>query len=256
MATKAARIANQGREANRDFTTSERREAPRFRAVAATVVGNVLEWFDFAAYAFFATVIARHFFPAGDDVAALMSALAAYGVGFVARPLGAIVFGRLGDRRGRKVALLISMPTMGFGTLLVGLTPAYAAIGVLAPILLVGGRVLQGFVAGGRGRQRDGVTFRMGASKSTRIYSGLQQCTAVFGTLLGSGAAALINSALPTEMVNTWGWRLPFLIGGLVVAPLGVFLRRNVEESPMFAHALDRGATRPSQSAWGCGANR
>jgi len=146
MATKAARIANQGREANRDFTTSERREAPRFRAVAATVVGNVLEWFDFAAYAFFATVIARHFFPAGDDVAALMSALAAYGVGFVARPLGAIVFGRLGDRRGRKVALLISMPTMGFGTLLVGLTPAYAAIGVLAPILLVGGRVLQGFV--------------------------------------------------------------------------------------------------------------
>jgi MHS family proline/betaine transporter-like MFS transporter len=218
------------------------------------VFGNILEWFDFAAYAFFATVIAKHFFPAGDDLAGLMSTFAAYGVGFVARPLGAVVFGRLGDRRGRKLALLISMPIMGLGTLLVGVTPAYAAIGLFAPILLVVGRILQGFAAGGEVGNAMAFLSEWAPPGQRGLYSGLQQCTAVLGTLIGSGCAALINSTLSTEHLYSWGWRLPFLIGGLVVAPLGLFLRRSVEESPVFSSALDHRAGEAAPSAWIYGA--
>ena len=229
-------------------------ETPRFHAVVATVIGNILEWFDFAAYAFFATIIARHFFPTGDEVAALMSTFAAYGVGFVARPLGAVFFGRLGDKRGRRLALLISMPIMGIGTLLVGLTPPYAAIGLLAPILLVFGRVLQGFAAGGEVGNAMAFLSEWAPPGRRGLYSGLQQCTAVLGTLFGSGCAALISSVLSTENLNSWGWRLPFLIGGLVVAPLALFLRRSVEESPVFSHATEHHADASTYNAWVYGA--
>src|SRR5271166_142317 len=226
----------------------------RYYAVAATVFGNILEWFDFAAYAFFAAVIAKHFFPPGDEMVSLMSAFAAYGVGFVARPLGAIVFGRLGDLRGRRLALLISMPIMGLGTLLVGLTPSYAAIGALAPIILVVGRILQGFAAGGEVGNAMAFLSEWAPRGRRGLYSGLQQCTAVLGTLFGSGCAALINSLLSTEHLQSWGWRLPFLIGGFVVAPLGLFIRHAVEESPVFSHAFDHSPAKPSSSVWVYGA--
>jgi MFS transporter, MHS family, proline/betaine transporter len=229
-------------------------ETPRFHSVVATIFGNILEWFDFAAYAFFATIIARHFFPAGDEVAALMSTFAAFGVGFIARPLGAVFFGRLGDKRGRRLALLISMPIMGIGTLLVGLTPPYAAIGLLAPILLVFGRVLQGFAAGGEVGNAMAFLSEWAPPGRRGLYSGLQQCTAVLGTLFGSGCAALINSVLSTETLISWGWRLPFLIGGLVVAPLALFLRRNVEESPVFSHSAEHHPDVSHYNAWVYGA--
>lgn len=232
----------------------ERIETPRFHSVLATVFGNILEWFDFAAYAFFATIIARHFFPTGDEVAALMSTFAAYGVGFIARPLGAVFFGRLGDKRGRRLALLISMPVMGIGTLLVGLTPPYSAIGLLAPILLVLGRVLQGFAAGGEVGNAMAFLSEWAPVGRRGLYSGLQQCTAVLGTLIGSGCAALINSVLSTEALASWGWRLPFLIGGLVLAPLAIFLRRSVEESPVFSHAAEHHADASSRHPWLYGA--
>jgi MHS family proline/betaine transporter-like MFS transporter len=121
----------------------------RGKAVAAAVVGNVLEWYDFAVYAFVATIIAKKFFPAQDEVTALLSAFLAYGLGFVARPLGGIIIGRLGDTRGRKTALLLTIFLMAAGTVLIGLLPSYETIGVLAPILLVLARLMQGFSAGG-----------------------------------------------------------------------------------------------------------
>jgi len=125
----------------------ERRE--RRRAVTAAVVGNVLEWYDFAIYAYMATVIARKFFPSGDEVTALLSTFAAFGVGFVVRPLGGILIGRLGDLKGRKTALLLTIALMAAGTVLIGLIPSYETIGPAAPILVVIARMLQGFSAGG-----------------------------------------------------------------------------------------------------------
>src|SRR5215470_11087884 len=119
------------------------------RAVAAAVIGNVLEWYDFAVYAYMATVIAKKFFPAGDDVTSLLSTFAAFGLGFVARPLGGIFIGRLGDRKGRKTALLLTIALMAVGTVVIGLVPTFETIGIFAPILVVLARLVQGFSAGG-----------------------------------------------------------------------------------------------------------
>ena len=119
------------------------------RAVAAAVIGNVLEWYDFGVYAFVAIYISRKFFPQGDEVTALLSTFLAYGLGFLARPLGGIVIGRIGDVRGRKIALLVTILLMAIGTVMIGVLPTFATIGYLAPLLLVVARLLQGFSAGG-----------------------------------------------------------------------------------------------------------
>jgi MHS family proline/betaine transporter-like MFS transporter len=237
-------------------STERERAAPRARAVVATVIGNTLEWFDFAAYAFFAALIGRHFFPAGNDAVTLLSSFAVFGVGFVARPLGAVFFGRLGDTRGRKLALLISIPLMGVGTLIVGLSPSYASIGLLAPILLVLGRILQGFSAGGELGNAVAFLVEWAPSHRRGLFSSLQQCSVIFGTLLGSGSAALLTSFLTPENLESWGWRVPFLVGGLVIAPLGLFLRRKVEESPVYEDAAPIPPTRSARSAspWRLGA--
>jgi MHS family proline/betaine transporter-like MFS transporter len=121
------------------------------KAVTAAVVGNVLEWYDFAVYAFVAGIIAKKFFPQTDDVTALLSTFLAYGLGFVARPLGGIVIGRLGDTRGRKTALMLTIFMMAAGTVMIGFLPTYASIGPLAPLLPVGARLM-----GGPGRRRMG----------------------------------------------------------------------------------------------------
>jgi MHS family proline/betaine transporter-like MFS transporter len=208
----------------------------RLSAVVATVVGNALEWFDFAAYAFLASIVAKHFFPDGNPVAMLMSAFAAFGVGFVARPMGAVIFGRMGDRSGRKLALLISMPLMGVGTLLVGATPSYATIGIAAPILLVLGRMMQGFAAGGEVGNAMAFLSEWAPANRRAFYSSLQQCSSLFGTLAGSGCAALLTGLMSPDDLASWGWRIPFLLGGLLIAPLGMFLRRHVDETPVFEH--------------------
>lgn len=207
---------------------------PRMRAVAATIFGNSLEWFDFAAYAFFATTISGHFFPPGNDLVQLMNTFAAFGLGFIARPLGALFFGRLGDDRGRRLALLISMPLMGLGTLMIGLAPSYASIGIGAPLILLGARLLQGFSAGGEVGNAMAFLSEWAPSDRRGLYTGLQQCSALLGTLAGSGCAAIVNGLLSADALSSWGWRLPFLVGGLVVAPLGWLLRKAVDETPVF----------------------
>lgn len=227
------------------------------RAAVATIVGNSLEWFDFATYAFLATVIAKYFFPAGDPTLALLSTYAAFGLGFVARPLGALFFGRLGDRRGRRLALLIAMPLMGLGTLAIGLIPSYAAIGIAAPIALVVCRLIQGFSAGGELGNAVVFLSEWAPPKRRGLFSSFQQFSTIGGTLLGSGAAALLNSTLAPAALESWGWRLPFIFGGLVIAPLGFYLRNKVEETPVFektAMASVPTSSRGEQSPWIVGA--
>lgn len=218
------------------------------KAAFSTVVGNALEWFDFASYAFFASIIANHFFPVQDHATAMIGTFAVFGIGLVARPLGALFFGRFGDVRGRKVALLIAMPMMGAGTLLIGLLPTYAQIGIAAPIGLVLCRLLQGFSAGGEVGNAIAFLIEWAPPRKRGFYSSLQQASAVGGTLLGSGLAASLSSAMGHELLASIGWRIPFVVGGLVIAPLGYYFRSKVDETPFFAEQ-EHGAANQARPA-------
>jgi MHS family proline/betaine transporter-like MFS transporter len=206
------------------------------RAILAAVVGNVLEWYDFAVYAYMATVLARQFFPAQDEVTSLLSAFAAFGVGFVVRPLGGIVIGRLGDVRGRKAALVLTIMLMAAGTVMIGLVPAYESIGVAAPLLILIARLLQGFSAGGEWGGATAFIVEWAPPGQRGLYGSLQQSSVAFGLLLGSGIAAAVSTLFSAAEVDAWAWRIPFLLGGLL-APIGLYMRRNIEETPAFARA-------------------
>jgi MHS family proline/betaine transporter-like MFS transporter len=206
------------------------------RAIAATVVGNVLEWYDFVVYSFLATIIAKNFFPAGNETAALLATFAVFGVGFVARPLGAIVIGRIGDRRGRKVALVLTILLMAASTVSIGLIPNFQTIGVLAPALLLLARLAQGFSVGGEWGNSTTFIVEWAPVRQRGFYGSLQQSSVVAGLLLGSAITALLNTVLEPTAMEDWGWRIPFLIGGLI-GPLGIYMRRNVDETPAYERA-------------------
>jgi len=216
------------------------------RAVAAAVVGNVLEWYDFAVYAYMATVIAAKFFPASDEVTSLLSTFAAFGIGFVARPLGGILIGRLGDVRGRKTALLFTMALMAAGTVAIGLVPTYQTIGVAAPIFVVAARLVQGFSAGGEWGGSTAFIVEWAPPGRRGLYGSLQQCSVAGGLLLGSGVAALMNALLPATAVDSWGWRIPFLLGGLL-GPVGLYMRKHIDETPAFRRSRPEAGALPSK---------
>jgi MHS family proline/betaine transporter-like MFS transporter len=219
------------------------RQAAR-RAVAAAVAGNVLEWYDFAVYAYMAKVVATTFFPTGDDVTSLLSTFAAFGVGFVMRPLGGILIGRLGDVKGRKTALVFTVGLMAAGTVMIGLTPSYESIGVAAPVLVFVARLIQGFSAGGEWGTSTAFIVEWAPSHRRGLFGSLQQCSVAGGLLLGSSVAAAIMTLLPAEAVDAWAWRVPFLLGGLL-GPVGLYLRRHIDETPAFRAALRQ--DRPEQ---------
>jgi MHS family proline/betaine transporter-like MFS transporter len=206
------------------------------RPIAATVIGNVLEWYDFVVYSFLATIIARNFFPAGDDTAALLATFAVFGVGFVARPLGAVVIGWIGDRHGRKSALLLTILLMATSTVLIGLIPTYQSIGVLAPALLLLARLVQGFSVGGEWGNSTVFIVEWAPKGWRGFYGSLQQSSVVAGLLLGSALTALLRSVLEPAAMESWGWRLPFLIGGLI-GPVGIYMRSKVAETPVYERA-------------------
>ncbi len=210
----------------------------RKHAVFAASIGNVLEWYDFSVYVFFAPVISRKFFPHTNPLSALMAAFAVFGVGFVVRPLGALFFGKLADRKGRKAALTLTIVLMAIGTMLIGLVPSFAAIGVIAPLALVGARLLQGFSAGGEWGGT--TTFLVEWSPEGRrgLYGSFNQVTVVAGMLLGSASAALINTMLSPAASDLWGWRLAFVLGGLL-GPVGFYIRKHVGETPVFLRAQE-----------------
>lgn len=208
------------------------------RVLAAAVIGTVLEWYDFAIYAALATVIGRLFFPSEDPAVSLLVTLGSYAVGFVCRPLGGIVFGRLGDRIGRRSMLAITMVVVGTASLGIGLLPTYASAGVLAPALLVALRMVQGLAVGAE--WTGGATFLIEYARTGRrgLCSGIVQASTVTGFLLGTGTATVVVGALDQDTVDSWAWRLPFLLGG-VVAAIGLFVRLRLDESPVFVRAED-----------------
>lgn len=227
----------------------------RLRAVASAVVGNVLEWYDFAVYAYLIGTLAAKFFPREDPGSALLASFLAFGVGFVARPLGGIVLGRLGDTHGRRSALLVTIFLMAAGTALIGVLPTYDTIGLAAPVLLVCGRLLQGFSAGGDWGTSTAYIVEWAPEGRRGFYGSLQQTSVAAGLLLGSGFAALLNTVISTDAMQAWGWRVPFLFGGLL-GPLGLILRRSIEETPVYAaaRATQPPATNTTGASWTLGA--
>jgi MHS family proline/betaine transporter-like MFS transporter len=178
-------------------------------------------------------VIAKKFFPAGDDVTSLLSTFAAFGLGFVARPLGGIVIGRLGDRKGRKTSLLLTIALMAVGTVVIGVVPTFETIGIFAPILVVLARLVQGFSAGGEWGGSTAFIVEWAPQGRRGLYGSLQQCSVAAGLLLGSAVAALVSTGLSTEAADAWGWRIPFLLGGLL-GPIGLYMRKHIGETPAF----------------------
>jgi MHS family proline/betaine transporter-like MFS transporter len=199
----------------------------RKRVVWAGIVGNVMEWYDFAIYGFFARTIGNLYFPSDDPSSSLLAAYGVFAVGFLMRPLGAILFGHIGDRVGRGPALLWSVVAMAVPTLIMGLLPTYAQIGVWASVLMLLCRMMQGLAVGGE-YTSSAVFLAETAEPGKR---GAASAWAVFGAtggiLLGSAVGALVLNALPLEQVVAWGWRIPFIFG-VLVGVTGFILRRRM----------------------------
>jgi MFS transporter, MHS family, proline/betaine transporter len=216
-------------------TVSKDREARRrspARIVLAGAAGNFVEWFDFTLYGFSAAVIAATFFPADQASAALLGTFAIYGVAFVARPLGAVVFGRIGDRLGRRTALTASVLLMGSATAAIGLLPGWASIGVAAPALLLVCRLLQGFSAGGE--YTGAMTFSAEHAPPGRraLWMGLVVGSTMLG-VTGATLTVVLFQAVAGDAFAAGGWRWTFVVGGLL-ALVALVLRLGVDETPVF----------------------
>lgn len=201
------------------------------RVVTAGVVGNVLEWYDFALYGFFAPILAQQFFPAGDRTVSLLAAFGAFAVGFLMRPVGAAIFGHIGDRYGRARALLWSVATMAIPTVVMGLLPTYATIGVAASFLIVLLRMFQGMAVGGEFTSSMVFLAEHAPARRRGVFASSAMFAATTGNLLGAAVGAALTTALSPEALASWGWRAAF-ISGIVVAVVGVIIRRNLLEPP------------------------
>ncbi len=205
------------------------------RTITAGVIGNVLEWYDFAVYGFFAPILAQQFFPSGDRVVSLLAAFGAFAVGFLMRPVGALIFGYIGDRYGRARALILSIALMAGPTFLMGLLPSYQTIGVAASFLIVLLRMAQGIAVGGE--FTSSIVFL--AERAPKGRRGFYACWAMFaattGTMLGSAIGGALTNILGDEQVAAWGWRAAFM-SGIVVGLVGFMIRRGMEDTPQRTH--------------------
>jgi MHS family citrate/tricarballylate:H+ symporter-like MFS transporter len=200
------------------------------RHIAAAVVGNALEFYDFVTYAFFAVQIGHAFFPGHSDFIRLMLSLVTFGVGFVPRPLGALIIGRFGDRAGRRPAMLLSFGLMGVAILGLALTPTYAQIGPAAPVLVVMWRLIQGFALGGEVGPTTAFLVEAAPPAQRGFIGSWQNASQGFSSLIGGLTGVIISSLLGEAALGAWGWRIAFLIGALVL-PYGLFIRRGLPET-------------------------
>lgn len=211
--------------------------AQQRKIVLAAVIGNLLEFFDFTVYSYFALTIGKQFFPSNDGITSSLLAFAVFAVGFVMRPLGGIVLGRYADRAGRKPALTLTILLMAVGSAAIGLAPTYAQIGLAAPVLIVVARLVQGFAQGGEFGAATATLLEMGGSASRGFRASWQLASQGAAALLGSGLAASLGFVLSEDTMHGWGWRIPFLMGTLI-APVGIYLRRHIQEEAPAAKAV------------------
>ena len=218
-------------------TASDRERLAR-RASIAAAAGTAIEYYDFAIYGYLAVVLAPLFFPSSDGLIGLLATLGVVATGSVARPIGGLIFGRLGDRRGRKAVLLATVAAMGTATTLTGVLPTYAAIGIAAPILLTVLRVFQGFSAGGEIGGAASLSTESAPSKRRGLFGSATSIGVSVGMASAAGTVAILSAVTTDEQMSSWGWRIPFLIA----APLlvgAVLYRLRVEDSPLFVQMVE-----------------
>ncbi|WP_051051073.1 MFS transporter [Nocardiopsis salina] len=205
----------------------------RKKSLLASTVGNVLEWYEWSAYAVFTPFIAAVMFHQGDPVSALLSTLAVFAVGFLMRPLGGIVFGRIADRRGRKFVLITTLLMMAAGSMVIGVMPTYETIGAWASLILLSARVLQGFAHGGESATAYSYVGEIAPSHRRGMWGSVAFIAIYGGSVLAYSLGGAITTVLSESAVAEWGWRIPFLLGALL-AVVALYLRRGMDESDVF----------------------
>jgi MHS family alpha-ketoglutarate permease-like MFS transporter len=210
-----------------------KREASGLAGILAGAFGNLVEWYDWITYGLLASIFAQEMFPAADPTAGLIQALVTFAVGFGIRPIGALVLSPLADKYGRRRILALTILMMGVGSLIIGLTPGYEQIGIAAPIIMLLARLLQGFSAGGEFQTASAFLVEHAEPHRRGLIGSSQLVGIGLATLLANGTAALITNVIPEAALQSWGWRLPFILG-FVLSLFGLFLRRKVAETPQF----------------------
>jgi MHS family proline/betaine transporter-like MFS transporter len=212
-----------------------RRPLSLTQIVIATSAGNALEWFDIAIYGFFAIYIGKHFFPTANQTASLLLTFGTFGASYLVRPIGGLVLGAYADKRGRKAALMLSVGLMMLGTAIVALIPSYASIGIAAPIGVFAARLIQGFSAGGEFGASTAMLIEHAPHRRGFLAS-WQFATQGLSTLMAATFGFALAKALSHEALMDWGWRVPFFFG-LLIGPVGLYLRRFLEDAPAFTEA-------------------
>ncbi|MFC3441572.1 MFS transporter [Sphingobium rhizovicinum] len=216
-------------------------QAQRLKAIIGGSTGNLVEWYDWYAYAAFTLYFAPHFFPSEDRTAQLLSAAGIFAVGFLMRPIGAWLMGVYADRHGRKSGLTLSVALMCAGSLLIGITPGYETIGVAAPLLLVLARLMQGLSIGGEYGASATYLSEMAGKNRRGFFSSFQYVTLIAGQLVAICVLLLLQATLSEAQLDAWGWRIPFFIGG-ALAVIVFWLRRGLAETQSFTAAKAEGA--------------
>ncbi|GAA4413079.1 MFS transporter [Advenella faeciporci] len=231
-----ANVKNQGLETTLDFSDNAvevKKNSKAGRAVAAASIGNALEWYDFSVFAFFASYIGHSFFVEGDEVSALLKTFLLFAVGFIARPIGALFLGSYGDRVGRKAALTLTIGIMAAGTFIIAVAPPVWVIGVGAPILLLIGRLLQGFSAGGEIGGATAFLVESAPPEKKASYAAWLQASMGISNILAAFVGMMITTFFTDDQITGWAWRLPFLVG-LLIIPVGYYIRYTLDETAEF----------------------
>lgn len=207
------------------------------RQIAAAVIGNALEWYDFIVYGYMTVILSRLFFPAESDYTSLLLAAATFGVGFFMRPLGGILIGLYADRKGRKAALQLILLLMTLSIALITFAPTFASIGVAAPLIIVLARLLQGLATGGEFASATSFLVEVAPPGRRGFYGSLQMMGQSLAALVGATVGMVITQVLTSEQIDQWGWRMPFLLG-LLIGPVGLYIRRHLQEPESFTEAV------------------
>ncbi|MFE6286310.1 MFS transporter [Streptomyces sp. NPDC057877] len=229
-----------------DITVTD--EAAVRRAVKAASLGNAMEWFDFGIYSYLAVTIGHVFFPSGNETAQLISSFATFAVSFLVRPLGGMVFGPLGDRIGRKSVLATTMIMMALATFAIGLIPSYAAIGFWAPVLLILFRLVQGFSTGGEYGGASTFIAEYAPDRRRGFFGSFLELGTLAGYVGAAGLVTLLTVLLGSDGMESWGWRVPFLVAGPIGA-VGLYLRLKLDETPAFKKLEDDSTHKASEAA-------
>jgi MHS family proline/betaine transporter-like MFS transporter len=223
-------------------------DAQRRRVVLAATIGNTLEWYDFLVFSFLSLTIAKLFFPTGDELSSVLLAVGTFGAGLVMRPVGAIVLGIYADRAGRKAALTLTILLMALGTALIAFAPTYQSIGIWAPAIIVISRLLQGFSCGGELGGATAILLESAPVGRRGFYASWQVVSQVAAFVLGSLVNLIVSLSMTPDALQSGGWRLPFVFG-LLILPVGLYIRSKLDEPELFLKSRGKGGASPLAEA-------